>query len=177
MKDVWKKIKTIEEKRFQPTTTIKENNQVINKPIEIANIFAETFAENSSDKNYSYEFLKFKNYREPLENPTNEGTVNELNRILEMRELKTVLELSKNSSPGPDTIHNILIKQLPDSALEYLLEIYNIIYSKKLFPDIWKKAIVIPIPKPNKDKSNKNNYRPIALTCNMCKSLEKIINN
>ena len=53
-----------------------------------------------------------------------------------MRELKTVLELSKNSSLGPDTIHNILIKQLPDSALECLLEIYNIIYSKKLFPDI-----------------------------------------
>ena len=74
VKDVWKKIKSIERKRFQPTTVIKENNQVINKPIEIANIFAETFAENSSDKNYSYEFLKFQNSREPLVNSTNEGT-------------------------------------------------------------------------------------------------------
>ena len=109
--------------------------------------------------------------------PDNHENENELNKKLEISELHSVLKNNKNTSPGPDMIPNILIKQLPDSALKCLLQIYNIIYSKKLFPDIWKRAIVIPIPKPHKDHANKNNYRPIALTFNMCKILEKIINN
>ena len=45
-----------------------------------------------------------------------------------------------------------------------------------LFPKIWKEAIVIPISKPGKDKSKATNYRPISLTYNLCKLLEKIIN-
>ena len=177
IKDVWKKIKSIEGNHFQPITTIIENNHIINKPHEIANTFAETFAANSSDKHYSEEFLKFKNSIPPLANTDNEDNENDLNKKFEIEELKSVLLSSKNSSPGPDSIPNILLKELPDSALKTLLDMYNIIYTKKLFPDIWRKAIVIPIPKPGKNKSDKNNYRPIALTCNMCKILEKMINN
>ena len=93
-----------------------------------------------------------------------------------MSVLKKVLEISKNTSPGPDNIANILIKQLPNSAHEVLLKIYNIMWQKKVFPKIWKQAVVIPLPKPNKNKYEKNNYRPIALTCCTCKLLEKIVN-
>ena len=40
----------------------------------------------------------------------------------------------------------------------------------------WKQAAVIPIPKPGKDNTDPSNYRPIALTSCLCKTLERMIN-
>ena len=45
------------------------------------------------------------------------------------------------------------------------------------FPECWSEAIVIPIPKPGKDHSDPNNYRPISLTSCICKTLERMIND
>ena len=44
------------------------------------------------------------------------------------------------------------------------------------FPPDWRKAIIIPIPKPGKDPTNPTNYRPIALTSCICKTMERMIN-
>ena len=43
----------------------------------------------------------------------------------------------------------------------------------------WREALVIPIPipKPGKDASEPSNYRPIALTSCLCKTLERMVNN
>ena len=38
------------------------------------------------------------------------------------------------------------------------------------------KATIIPIPKPGKDHAEPTNYRPIALTSCLCKTLERMIN-
>ena len=46
-----------------------------------------------------------------------------------------------------------------------------------MFPSAWHQSVVIPIPKPGKDTENPNNYRPIALTSCLSKTLERIINN
>ena len=37
-------------------------------------------------------------------------------------------------------------------------------------------ATVIPVPKPGKDHTEPNNYRPIALTSCLCKTIERMIN-
>ena len=112
--------------------------------------------------------------------PSQKSTAQEnmtLNTQIHYLEVYETLKKCKNSSPGPDDIPNILIKKLPQKGLKYLTEIYNLIWTGNVFPDMWKEATVIPIPKPGKDKTNASNYRPISLTCNMCKILEKIINN
>ena len=44
------------------------------------------------------------------------------------------------------------------------------------FPEIWRLATIIPIPKPGKDHAEPTNYRPLALTICLCKTLERIIN-
>ena len=56
------------------------------------------------------------------------------------------------------------LKHLPPESLSLLLDIYNFIWQSGNFPDCWSEATVIPIPKPGKDHSDPNNYRPIALT-------------
>ena len=55
--------------------------------------------------------------------------------------------------------------------------IFNNVWQNNTFPKIWQEAIIIPIPKPNKDTLLTENYRPIALKYCMGKILEKIINN
>ena len=49
---------------------------------------------------------------------------------------------------------------LPTSSLLLLLNTFN----KSGYPSDWRKAIIIPIPKPGKDPTNPTNYCPIALS-------------
>ena len=44
------------------------------------------------------------------------------------------------------------------------------------FPESWELATIILIPKPGKDHTEPTNYRPIALTSCLCKTLERMIN-
>lgn len=167
-------------KRFnQIHLLLSENAQVINEPADIANELANKFASNSSSQNYSQAFQTYKNEQEREQLMVNTEACHmqeHLNLPISMKELVTTLDASKNSSPGPDNIPNILLKNLPQEGKDILLKIYNYIWIEKTFPKVWKAAIVIPIPKPGKDPTLSGNYRPISLTCNMCKILEKIVN-
>ena len=69
-----------------------------------------------------------------------------------------------------------MLKHLPENSLETLLNILNYIWSTGKFPEDWQYATIFPIPKPGKDTVEPNNYRPIALTSCLCKSLERMIN-
>lgn len=44
-------------------------------------------------------------------------------------------------------------------------------------PVEWKKGIIIPIPKTDKDKNESEEYRPIILLNTTSKILEKIVKN
>ena len=69
-----------------------------------------------------------------------------------------------------------MLKHLPDTSLEPLLNIFNYIWTTGKFPDDWQYATIIPIPKPGKDPAKPNNYRPFALKSCPCKTLERMIN-
>lgn len=56
------------------------------------------------------------------------------------------------------------------------MQIFNVIYKIDYFPERWRKSIIVPIPKPGKIASSPNNYRPIALTSTVCKTLDRIVN-
>lgn len=170
-----KKIKSIEGYKSSQITTLTENGKIITDQNNIANLLAEKFAENSNDEKLDIEFLKFKTEIEASEIDLNAIKNNDdpINAEFSLLELKAVLSDSKNTSPGPDDIPNIFLKQLPNKVVNTLLKIYNYVWSHNLFPSLWNQAIVIPIPKPGKDKQDKGNYRPIALTCCMCKIIEK----
>ena len=86
------------------------------------------------------------------------------NTKFSMEELNNALTTCNSSAPGQDKICFEMVKNLSVSAKLYLLQFYNHIWTKHLFPENWRIAIVIPILKPGKDPSNVNNYRPISLT-------------
>lgn len=39
----------------------------------------------------------------------------------------------------------------------------------------WKHGVIIPVAKPGKDHTQPINYRPIALTSNICKIMERMV--
>jgi potassium voltage-gated channel Eag-related subfamily H protein 8 len=77
---------------------------------------------------------------------------------------------------APTIIHYQLLKYLPESAFQTLLDLMNNIWEIGDLPSIWKLANVIPISKPGKDHSETLNYRPITLTSCICKTMERMIN-
>ncbi|GFT94340.1 uncharacterized protein LOC103523941 [Trichonephila clavipes] len=77
-------------------------------------------------------------------------------------------------SPGPDNFHPEFLKHLGCNALSVLLTLYNHSW-KNGVPAIWKKAIVVPIPKKNKPLDNLNSYRPTSLTSILSKVMERMI--
>ena len=86
------------------------------------------------------------------------------------------IQLSHDSATGPDEIHFQMLKHLPDTSLETLLNIFYYILTTGKFPEDGLYATIIPIPKPGKDPADPNNYRPIALTSCLCKTLKRMIN-
>ena len=98
------------------------------------------------------------------------------NQLFSLTELHDSLDKSNDTAVGPDNIHYQLLKHLPKKSKETLLSIFNQIWKSGVLPHSWKEATIIPIPKPGKDNTNASNYRPIALTSCVCKTLERMIN-
>ncbi|KAJ4446505.1 hypothetical protein ANN_13201 [Periplaneta americana] len=175
--DRLRKIRGINRNTYISAICQPNSNILVTNPQDIANTLADTFSKISSDCSYEQDFLHIKNNAPELDpNEMNCNTDQSFNDILTLREVQDTLSHSKNNSPGPDNIPYEFLKQLPPDGVLYLYEVYNYIWSKQVFPDQWRNVIIIPILKPDKNRSAPENYRPIALTCTMCKLLEKIIN-
>ena len=68
-----------------------------------------------------------------------------------------------------------MFKHLSNRCQDIILNLFNRIWEKGLIPQAWKHALIIPILKPNKSKSDPASYRPIALTSNLCKLMERMV--
>lgn len=81
----------------------------------------------------------------------------------------------KGTAPGEDGVTPAMLKNLPDEGKHALLDHYNRIWEEHTLPQGWKHSTVIPIPKPNKPKDKMANLRPISLTSNICKTMERMV--
>ena len=87
-----------------------------------------------------------------------------------MREL--TINKSHDTSPAPDQIQCQLLKHLPLLSLIFWwhLEICNVLYNMA-------RSNCYSNFKPDKNHSNPSNYRPIALSSFICKTMESIVND
>ena len=88
--------------------------------------------------------------------------------------LKKLQNLDVNKSPGPDEIHPRILKEVATSIAPALAMLYNNTLKSHEVPADWGTALITAIFKKG-DKSDPGNYRPISLTCIICKILESII--
>ena len=175
---VWNMIRKITGKNVaSPMHHIKdENGTLITDRVQIANTLGAAIEKSSSSENYSKEFQSIKAQKEKqyINFKTNKNL--RYNKKFTMRDLKRSLKKSNNSSPGPDQIHYEILGHLPIETLHILLDIINETWKSDTFPESWREALITSIPKPGKDNFNPLNYRPIALTSCICKTVERMVN-
>ena len=89
---------------------------------------------------------------------------------------KAAIKNSKASKAiGPDGMSNLHLKHLGPQGISYLTKIFNISLATGKMPSMWKKSLVIPLPKPGKDLESSTAYRPVSLLCPASKTLERLI--
>ncbi len=88
--------------------------------------------------------------------------------------MKKLQKLKIDKSPGPDSVHPRLLREVAEEISPALACIFNSSLKSGSLPDDWKTAQVTAIYKKGAKKEPKN-YRPVSLTCIVCKIMESII--
>ena len=177
VKKTWDMVRKINGKNSLNVRHMNVGDDVVTSKADIADVLADTFAKKSSSSNYSTSFQKFKDTKEKTKLNFKSNNKEQYNKDFTIKELKKALKKCHDTAVGCDDIHYQFLKHLPFRSLDSLLRIFNQIWHTGILPDSWKEAIVIPIPKPGKDSTNPANYRPIALTSCICKTMERMVND
>jgi hypothetical protein len=83
-------------------------------------------------------------------------------------------KLPPKSSKSPDGYPAIFLKSIANVIAIPFSILFEMSMSKNVIPRIWKTAIICPIFKKG-NPSLSTNYRPISMTCIVCKIMESII--
>jgi hypothetical protein len=85
-----------------------------------------------------------------------------------------IKKLRANSKGGPDGLPPVFLKTCSSQLSTPLAYIYNQCMEQGYLAPDWLRAYITPVFKKG-DATNPLNYRPIALTCTICKIMESVI--
>ena len=88
---------------------------------------------------------------------------------------KKLRALKPSKSQGPDGLHPRVLKEVTEQIAWPVTAIFNISLVTGQVPDEWKTANVTAIYKNKGKKTIAGNYRPVSLTCILCKVLESLV--
>jgi hypothetical protein len=156
---------------------MKYNNTTATSDKEKADLFADYF----ENEVYAYtaDTLPFHDQITSQINNIKNKNLASLNttkwKQITIKEVKDHIKQLRNSSAGPDNIHNRCLKNSSELLVQHLTKLFNLILKQGYIPTKWKMANIILLLKPKKDKQHPSSYRPISLLSCLGKLLEKII--
>lgn len=160
----------------QGVAPLKKDGKLIDDPVGKANILNNQFQSVFSPLNP----LNLKdlcnrklNFKTPEETPKKIDPMKTIN-ITEAGVRKLLQNLKPHKAAGPDQIRPLVLRELADVFAPVITRIFKASLEQGKVPDIWKEANVSPVYKKG-EKYKAVNYRPVSLTCILCKQMEHII--
>ena len=94
----------------------------------------------------------------------NQEEIENINRPITSTEIETVIKnLPTNKSPGPDGFTGEVYQTFREELTPILLKLFQNIAEGGRLPSSFYEDTITLIPKPDKDVTKKENYRPISL--------------
>jgi hypothetical protein len=108
----------------------------------------------------------------------NQQDINHLNRAITQTEIEAAIKsLQKNKSPGSEGFSAEFYQTFRKALIPILLKLFHEIEREETLHNSFYEGSITLIPKPDKDTSKKENYRPISLMNIDAKILNKIMAN